>query len=231
MGTTVPLVRRDGTRVLTQAPHDAYVRAVATALDGIEAESVAIVAPDWWSKRAREMVEQSLEPTHPDHSGWCPRRLPAVSAASEHERLPTTVAVLDIGAESSSATILTEVDGVHCVVGRPAVLPGQAGNEIDRRLMHHVLGWLIADGRGFEPAMRRLPAAGQSLLKQVKEAKEQLSTRPAATLTPDLPGANAELRLVRSEFDEVARGPSTRSWPCSRPASRPTLRRTWTRCC
>ena len=206
VGTTVPLIRRDGSRVLTLAPHDAYVRAIATALDGIPAEAVAIVTPDWWSKRAREVVEQTLE-AHA--SGPFRMVSPAVAgaiAASERHRIPTTVAVLDVGAESSSTTILTEVDGVHCVVGRPAVLPGHAGTEIDRRLMHHVLGWLIADGRGFESTDTEIAAAGQSLLKQVRAAKEQLSTRPAATLTPDLPGANAELRLVRSEFDEVVRG-------------------------
>jgi hypothetical protein len=206
VGTTVPMIRRDNGLVVTQAPHDAYVRAVATALDGMEAESAAIVAPDWWSKRARELVERSLE-THA--SG--PFRLvsPAVAATSasrDRRRLPTTVAVLDIGAESSSTTVLTEVEGVHRVVGRPAVLHGWAGNEIDRRLLHHVLGWLSVDGHGYEPFDAENASAGRSLLAQVRAAKERLSTRPAATLTPDLPGANAELRLVRSEFDEVVRG-------------------------
>jgi hypothetical protein len=69
-----------------------------------------------------------------------------------------------------------------------------------------VLGWLKVDGHRYKPSDADLASAGRSLLTQVKEAKERLSTRPAATLTPDLPGANAELRLVRSEFDEVARG-------------------------
>src|SRR5688500_9940763 len=206
VGTTVPLIRRDGGLVVTQAPHEAYVRAVATALDGVAAESVAIVAPDWWSKRARELVEQSFQA----HASG-PFRLvspaeAAISASRGRRRLPTTVAVLDIGAESSSTTVLTEVDGLHRVVGRPAVLHGWAGNEIDRRLLHHVLGWLNVDGGGFEPSDAEAAAAGRSLLTQVKAAKERLSTRPAATLTPDLPGANAEVRLVRSEFDEVARG-------------------------
>ena len=206
VGTTVPLVRRDGGVVTTQAPHDAYVRAVATALDGVDADAVAIVAPDWWSKRAGEVVEQTLAAHASGPFQLVSTSVAAVRAARERHRIPTTVAVLDIGAESSSTTILTEVDGVHRVVGRPVVLHGQAGNEIDRRLMNHVLGWLRADGRGFESTDADLAAAGESLLHQVTAAKERLSTRPAATLTPDLPGANAELRLVRSEFDEVVRG-------------------------
>ena len=206
MGTTVPLIRRDGSLVTTQAPHDAYVRAVATALDGIAAESVAIVAPDWWSKRARDVVQQTFEAHASGPFQLVSPAVAAVSASRERHRLPTTVAVLDIGAESSSTTILTDVDGVRRVVGRPAVLHGQAGNDIDRRLMHHVLGWMSADGHGIEPTDSVIAAAGTSLLTQVKAAKERLSTRPAATLRPDLPGANAELRLVRSEFDEVVRG-------------------------
>ncbi|MGH3457877.1 hypothetical protein [Aeromicrobium sp.] len=114
--------------------------------------------------------------------------------------------MLDIGAETSSTTILTEVDGVHRVVGRPSVLHGRAGNEIDRLLSQGVLGWLSADGHTYEPTGPAIAAAGTSLRAQVRAAKERLSTRPAATLKPDLPGANAELRLVRSEFDEVVRG-------------------------
>jgi hypothetical protein len=206
VGTTVPLIRRDGGRVVTQAPHDAYVRAVAMALDGMAAESVAILAPDWWSKRARELVEQSLVAHASGPFRLVSPAVAAVSASRDRRRLPTTVAVLDIGAESSSTTVLTRVDGEYGVVGRPAVLHGWAGNEIDRRLLHHVLGWLSVDGHAYEPFDAETASAGRSLLTQVKAAKERLSTRPAATLTPDLPGANAELRLVRSEFDEVARG-------------------------
>jgi hypothetical protein len=206
VGTSVPLIRRDGSRVIMQAPHDAYVRAVATALDGKPAESVAIVVPDWWSKRARDVVEQTFEAHAAGPFQLVSSAVSAISASRERHRLPTTVAVLDIGAESSSSTIVTDVDGVHRVTGRPAVLHGQAGNDIDRRLMQHVLGWLSSADHGFEPTDSEIVAAGESLLTQVKAAKERLSTRPAATLSPDFPGANAELRLVRSEFDEVVRG-------------------------
>ena len=206
VGTTVPLIRRDGSLVITQAPHDAYVRAVAMALDGMDAESVAIVAPDWWSTRAREVVGQTFQAHASGPFQLVSPAVAAVRASRERHRLPTTVAVLDIGAESSSTTILTDVDGVHRVVGRPAVLHGQAGNDIDRRLMQHVLGWLSADDHSYEPTDSDFASVGESLLTQVKAAKERLSTRPAATLTPDLPGGKTELRLVRSEFDEVARG-------------------------
>ena len=205
VGTTTPLIRREGDLVLTQPPHDAYVRAIATALDGTVAESLAIVVPDWWTTRARELVEETLR-AHT--SGPFHLASPAISAtlaSRERQHIPTTVAVLDIGAESSSSTILTETDGVHRMVGRPAVLQGQAGNDIDRRLMQHVLGWLVSEGRGYELTDAEVIAAGQSLLTQVKAAKELLSTRPAAALFPELPGENVELRLVRSEFDEVAR--------------------------
>jgi Hsp70 protein len=206
VGTSVPLIRRDDGLVIMQTPHEAYVRAVATALDGKPADSVAIVAPDWWSKRARDVVEQTLQAHASGPFRLVSPAVSAVSASRERHRLPTTVAVLDIGAESSSSTIVTDVDGVHRVTGRASVLHGQAGNDIDRRLMQHVLGWLSSADHGFEPTDSEIVAAGESLLTQVKAAKERLSTRPAATLSPDLPGANAELRLVRSEFDEVVRG-------------------------
>lgn len=206
VGTTVPLVRRDGNLLTTQAPHDAYVREVAAAIDGTSSDSVAIVAPDWWTRRAREVVTQTLQAHTTGPFQLVSPAVAAITASRERHRLPATVAVLDIGAESSSATVLTEVDGVHRVAGRPGVLHGQAGNDIDRRLMQHVLGWLSAAGHVYEPTDPKVAPAGGALLAQVKAAKERLSSRPAATLTPGLPGATAELRLVRSEFDEVIRG-------------------------
>ncbi len=205
VGTTVPLYRHAGNLVIVQAPHDAYARAVAEALGGMPAESVAIVAPDWWTKRAREAVHQTLEAHASGPFQLVSPAAAALKAARARHRLPSTVAVLDIGAESSSATVLHDADGVQRVVGPPAVLHGRAGNDIDRRLMHHVLGWLRADGHDFEPTDPEIAAAGESMLSQVKAAKERLSTRPAASLKPDLPGVSAELRLVRSEFDEVVR--------------------------
>ena len=205
VGTTVPLVRREGSLVITQAPHEAYVRAVAKALDGTTAESIAIVTPDWWTTRARDMVAQTLEAHDARRFQLVSPAVAAVRLADDKHRLPMTVAVLDIGAESSSTTIVTADDGVHRVWGRPAVLHGQAGNHIDRRLMQHVLSWLGDDIQGHEMSPAEIAAAGQSLQTQVKSAKEMLSTRPVATLTPELPGENVELRLVRSEFDEVAR--------------------------
>ncbi len=205
VGTRVPLYRRVGGLVIAQAPHDAYVRSVAMALDGMAAESVAIVVPDWWSKRARDTMQQTFDAHASGPFQLVSPAVAAIRATRNRQALPTTVAVLDIGAESSSATVISSADGVPHVVGRPGVLHGQAGNDIDRRLMQHVLGWLRADGHIFEPADSEITSAGESLLRQVKAAKERLSTSPAATLKPDLPDANAELRLVRSEFDEVVR--------------------------
>ena len=53
--------------------------AIATALEGTPAESLAIVAPDWWAKRARDVVKQTLE-AHA--SGPFLLVSPAVAAAS-----------------------------------------------------------------------------------------------------------------------------------------------------
>lgn len=203
VGTTVPVVRREGLLVTTQTPHEAYVRELASAVDGLDAERVAIVAPDWWTRRARTMVEEALH--GPGRFELVSPAVCAARAAGAGRRLPTVVAVLDVGAESSSTTIVAADDGGHHVVGRPSVLHGQAGNHIDRRLMQHVLGWLSNDIQGYEPTDAEIAAAGRSLQDQVKAAKELLSVRPVATVTPDLPGSNVELRLVRSEFDEVIR--------------------------
>ncbi|MGA8851246.1 MAG: Hsp70 family protein [Aeromicrobium sp.] len=201
VGTTVPLMWRGSGCVLTQAPHEAYARAVATALVNTSAEFVTILVPDWWPMRARALAQQTLE----DHASGpfqlVSPALSAVEAARATHDLPATVAVLDIGAESSCASIVTGIGDLPHILGRPAVQHGRAGNDIDRLLMQHVLSW-VAAGDPTDPA---LAGAGRSLLAQVKAAKEQLSARPAASLITDLGGARTEVRLVRSDADAVVR--------------------------
>src|SRR5690606_5900976 len=121
VGTTVPVIRRHGDHVATQTPHAAYVRAAAAALDGTATDLVRVVTPDWWTRRAREVVLQTFTEHAKGPVELVSTAESGVLASLVRQRLPGTVAVLDIGAESSSAAIVHEVDGVRRLVGRPAV--------------------------------------------------------------------------------------------------------------
>ena len=185
MGTAIPLIWRDGDLVITQAPHDAYVRCCR---HGPRRHGQQSQWRSWRPTGGRNVRATWWTQTFEAHASG-PFRLvsPAVAAIRASRGatadFPPILPSWTSGPRRAAPPILTEVDGIHRVAGRPAVLHGQAGNDIDRRLMQHVLGWLSADGHDYEASDAQIAAAGESLLTQVRAAKERLSTRPAATLT------------------------------------------------
>ncbi|MGZ5367046.1 MAG: Hsp70 family protein [Aeromicrobium sp.] len=82
---------------------------------------------------------------------------------------------------------------------------GAGGDDLDTRILQHVLTSLREQGAVFDASDPGVVAASNDLLRQCQEVKETLSTTSVATFTPQMPGVVSRFRLVRSEFDELAR--------------------------
>lgn len=203
VGTSVPLVRPSSRGVTTELPHEAYVRELARALDGITGTAVTVVVPDWWSRHAHTMVERTLQARASVPVVLESAAVAAVRSAAGAQALPATVAVLDVGAESSSVAVVADTDTDPHVVGRPTVLTGRGGREFDRRLIRHTVDWLAATGHELAVDDAEAREIADKLAADLRNAKEQLSTRPSVSLSSAVTGSDTELRIVRSEFDEV----------------------------
>ena len=213
MGTRVPHVDLNGSDVVTRQVQDLFVGEILQACRQLTesghagADVITITAPDWWTDRARDAVREALVQAGLTSSRLVSSAEAAVKGYSGASgTIPDTVAVLDLGAYTCSAVVVADCrDGEPRRVGHAAVLHGRGGNDLDARILHHVLAGLRSQGLAYHPADSEAVDAARELLAECRLAKEALSERPAVTLSQFMPGSQSPFRLVRSEHDDIAR--------------------------
>ncbi len=208
MGTTAPVVRHVGNALSLCSPHESYVLALSRVLgETPNPEDVTVVVPDWWSPRAQHMVTRTLAAQYPGTArlvGAAPAAVRAIS--STRPFVDPVVAVLDLGAACTSATVVVDHDADEPqVAGEPMVLHGRGGDRLDALLLHHVFETMAAGGWSGDRLDPDILPAARTFHTDIRAAREQFSTRPVVRLTPQVPGLESELRLVRAEFEDVAR--------------------------
>ena len=213
IGTRVPHVRRAGDRVVTRRVEELFVHEVVQALrrvsgvDPTAHSGITIIAPTWWTPRARAAAREALETAGLGATTFVNGAVAAVEGfRTGGESMPATVAVLDLGAHSCSAAVVTGCQaGEARLVGEPSVVHGRGGRDLDARLLHHVLDGLRGHGLSVDRDDPDAVAAARVLLDECRLAKEALSVRPVVTVEPRMLGAASQFRLVRAEHDDVAR--------------------------
>ena len=213
VGTRVPHVCRDGSDVVIRHTQDLFVEEVRQAIrrltdmDPIRGAHFTLIAPDWWTPRACAAVREALAASEMNKTRLVSSGVAAVQGHRATVRsMPATVAVLDLGAYTCSATIITDcgTDEIR-QVGHPAVVHGRGGADLDARILHHVLGGLRGQGLTYRHDDAEAVEAAHKLLAECRAAKEALSASPVTTLSTSMPGAASQFRLVRAEHDEIAR--------------------------
>ena len=213
VGTGIPFVGLGGETAVTRHAHEMFadeVRRAVTRLtepgpDG--GSTITVIAPDWWTPRAREAVRMAMI-----ESGMAKAQLESAAVAAVKgyravaPSVPDTVAVLDLGAYSCSAAVVTgcNSDDIRRV-GHPTVVHGRGGNDLDARLLHHVLDGFRSEGFTYRRDDPDAVDAARGLLVECRRAKEALSAQSVTTMAPYMPGASSQVRLVRAEHDDVAR--------------------------
>ena len=213
VGTRVPHVGRDGDTVITRHAHDLFVQEVREALARLgepvrdDGAGTAIAVPDWWTNRAHASVREALPEWGLGRASLTSSAVAAVRGyRATTPSVPDTVIVLDLGAHTCSAAVVANCQGddLH-VVGQPHAVHGRGGDDLDARLLHHVLDGLRGQGLTYSPDDPDAVDAGRTLLAECRAAKEALSVRPATTIASHMAGAPAQFRLVRAEHDDIAR--------------------------
>lgn len=212
VGDPVPVIGDDGTR--TPA-----VQLVTTALDCLirgrtpAPDHVVVAAPAGWSGYAVEELEDEIR-------RWgllqnrtvtvIPETTAALTWVARVEKLDDcdTVLLCDVGAHSLDLTVATRQGAEFAV--RPSTRSTDfSGDHADRLLMGHVVALVLNANPDFdvdEPAHR---AALAELAARCRIAKERLSQDTSAVVTVELPGIRRQIRVMRSEFEDVIRGSLT----------------------
>lgn len=199
------------------APEDLLAQVLRRELDAVAerhggaAAEIRVVLPAEWGPHRQARVREALE-----HHAITPLRLmPAPAAALLDPRLDLppdarTALVLDGGDRRISATLLERLaasptDGTTDDTsgagggGGGWRVRGATGDDFGGSDIDDALLGFVRERSGDDP-----PTDGIALRRACRTAREDLSTAPAAVLTP--PGDGEPLRLVRAELELLVGG-------------------------
>lgn len=174
--------------------------------EGRSALGITITHPTGWDANTIQAVADALPSANLPHVMFCtaPQAAPACHAV--RERLPTgaTIAVYDLGGSTFEAAVVRQTGtGTFSVLGVPERIERLGGADFDDA----VFGYVVAA----VPALRELAATDRVqrsvalCRRECTEAKEALSAGTEVTIPVLLPEVQAQVRLVRAEFEDLIR--------------------------
>jgi Hsp70 protein len=211
VGDRSPLVAADGTKylgeVLTVEALEAMARTVGYGTP------VAIAVPAYWS----EGQSAALRDEFFAQPGLAPNGVPpllisdataALTALYAKPGFPTDgfVALCDFGASGTSVT-LTNAASNFQQIGSSVRYTDFAGDEIDQLIANHLRAGAPDADTTTDLASTARMGSQTRLLSECRRAKEELS---AATVTTIPTGSGGDIRLSRTEFEQLISGPLDR---------------------
>ena len=168
--------------------------------------SVAVTHPAHWGPFKRERLDQVVRIA--DLQDVVMLAEPAAAALAQASDQPVEpgalVGVYNLGAGGFEAAVVRRTADGFEVVGTPEGLDHPGGIDIDALVVEHVgraTGGQPVDSAGGPEAQA---AAGRLRLACIR-AKEALATEPHAVIPVESQGTRSEVRLTRSELDDLLR--------------------------
>jgi hypothetical protein len=210
VGDRAPLVAADGTKYLGEALAVEALEAMARTVG--YGTPITIAVPAYWSEgqftalREEFFAQPGLAP-----GGMPPALISDATAALTALRIrpgfPTdgVVALCDFGAGGTSVT-LTNARSNFQQIGPSVRYTEFSGDAIDQLILNHLRAAAPnADATGGLAGTTRMGSLTR-LLGESQRAKEQLSTATVTTVAADSPGTGEDVRLSRTEFEQLISG-------------------------
>jgi len=210
VGDGSPLVAADGTKYLGEALTVEALEAMARTVG--YGTPIAIAIPAYWSERQSAALRDEFFA----QPALAPNGVPpllisdataALTALRTRPGFPTNgvVALCDFGAGGTSIT-LSNAGSNFQQVGSSVRYGDFSGDEIDQLIANH----LRATGSGADMTGTVRMGSQARLLGECQRAKEKLSGASEATIASIPGGAGADIRLSRTEFEQLISGPLDR---------------------
>ena len=210
VGDGSPLVAADGTKYLGEALTVEALEAMARTVG--YGTPIAIAIPAYWSERQSAALRDEFFA----QPALAPNGVPpllisdataALTALRTRPGFPTNgvVALCDFGAGGTSIT-LSNAGSNFQQVGSSVRYGEFSGDEIDQLIANH----LRATGSGADVTGTVRMGSQARLLGDCQRAKEKLSGASEATIASIPGGAGADIRLSRTEFEQLISGPLDR---------------------
>ena len=202
VGDGSPLVAADGTKYLGEALTVEALEAMARTVG--YGTPIAIAIPAYWSERQSAALRDEFFA----QPALAPNGVPpllisdataALTALRTRPGFPTdgVVALCDFGAGGTSVTLSNAASNFQ-QVGTSVRYAEFSGDEIDQLIANH----LRASGSGADASTGRMGSQARTL-GECRRAKEELSGASEATIAT---GAGADIRLSRTEFEQLISG-------------------------
>jgi Hsp70 protein len=186
----------------------AWVVDTVAGAEGERPDIAVLTHPAHWSAGQRELLRRAARQAVPDVEIGLLAEPEAVAVHYAIERAPSDglFAVYDFGGGTFDATVLERTGAGFRIVGEPVGRSEAGGIDLDDLVVTWALDQLDADT--VARLDRRDPVVARALRRlrdDAVTAKETLSTESEAVVPVSLPTTRVDLRLVRAEFEELAR--------------------------
>ena len=123
---------------------------------------------------------------------------------------PTASSCCAISAAAAPASRWPTPARTSTPIGETVRYPDFSGDQIDQALLNHVLAG-IAQANDSDPAGTAAVGSLARLRNESRQAKERLSAETATVIPADLPGFNSDVRVTRTELEQLIAEPLARS--------------------
>jgi YVTN family beta-propeller protein len=193
------------TSLLAALLSDAVSR--VTAIEGAAPERVVLTHPANWGPYRRELFEEvpQLAGVEPAWMVTEPEAAAAHYAAARHLGDGDTVAVYDLGGGTFDATVLRKRAVGIDILGTPEGIERLGGVDFDDAILAHInysSGGALSE---LDLSNPQTAIALARLRQDVILAKEALSVDTEATIPVFLPNRHFDVRLTRTEFEDMIR--------------------------
>jgi actin-like ATPase involved in cell morphogenesis len=215
VGDPVALVTDDGRQYAGEDLYAAAMAALAADAGAWDADAVVLACPNDWQDYTIDVLRSAAERQELPAVNVVPEAVAAITALAQgpvdrfHSQLDGVAVVYDLGGSSLDvAVVRTGAD--PAIIGRPLRSDEISGAQFDHLVLGHVL-----DSVGATDAIDPFDAATVEGLAELRircaAAREALSSDTETVVSIDLPGVRTEARLVRSELEDLLRGPLSSS--------------------
>ena len=190
------------------------------ALEGGPPDALAVAHPANWGEFKQDLLRQAVAradlavPADRVVLVSEPEAAAAHYAAQQRVAPGSVVAVYDLGGGTFDVAVLRKTATGWEILGEPQGVERLGGIDFDAAVFGHVVAALGLD-------VDRYPAVALARLRaDCVEAKELLSSDTAVTVPATVDGRHREVRLTRSEFEAMVRGPLSATTTALRQALR-----------
>lgn len=174
---------------------------------GEQPDQIVVSHPANYGPYKLDLLEQAVRMAEIGKVSFIPEPVAAAMHYTQRERIEPgqIVAVYDFGGGTFDAALLRKTADGFDQLGEPEGIERLGGIDFDEAIFAHVVQAIGPAWQALDPADPATLAAVSRLRDDCREAKEGLSLDTDATIPVMLPNVQTEVRITRSEFEEMIR--------------------------